>query len=685
MRLLLLVLLLLLSCGDSSATVQETPFDEAVEQRVGSTNFVIDYQYDAENNLTSIDRVGAVTTVRWDRLHRPTLVTDARTGQASLGWSASDQLATFTDPRGLTTSLAHDGFDQLRESASPDTGERSSRFDEAGNLVATRDARGVEARFSWDALNRKTRAVYSAAGAPELRFDWSYDDDDAGTGTLASTSFPEGTSRLRSDGEGRVIEQVQVVGALESRVAYRWSVAGRLASLLYPSGRTVELDVDAGALVVVLDGGARRLLERLDSTETEGLERWDWPLTGGARAHEVRRDNAGRVSAYPLGDTMRTLTWDRANRIVGYTHANSPELDETFAYDALDRLVGFTWNGTSVAVTFDANGNRIAAGPVTWAVDPASNRLERALGDAGVHEAFTFDPAGHLSSTRALTLETDLAGRLASITRGGVTTRSTYDAMGLRVRKVSGTVDLTFVYDVKGHLLGEYLQTGEAVREYVWLDDTLVAFFAGAELLFVECDHLGAPRVAFDVAGTVRWRWRSRPFGEDAPDSAPTGLAPITLPLRFPGQYADDESGFFYNHFRDYDPATGRYLQPDPLGLAGGPNRYVYVENNPVSLVDPEGLTPTDKWFGHTDPGFQRWWHTHPLGKESGWFSSSDEGFNSKKPLDIPNKKAADGVRDYYEELKRSGQLDDHDECKRQRRVDRARRGFRRGGGRGLE
>ena len=60
-------------------------------------------------------------------------------------------------------------------------------------------------------------------------------------------------------------------------------------------------------------------------------------------------------------------------------------------------------------------------------------------------------------------------------------------------------------------------------------------------------------------------------------------------PLRFPGQYADPETGLHYNHHRYYDSATGRYLTPDPLGLTPAPNPHTYVPNPTVS-VDPLGL-----------------------------------------------------------------------------------------------
>jgi RHS repeat-associated protein len=63
----------------------------------------------------------------------------------------------------------------------------------------------------------------------------------------------------------------------------------------------------------------------------------------------------------------------------------------------------------------------------------------------------------------------------------------------------------------------------------------------------------------------------------------------IQMPMRFPGQYADLESGLNYNYFRDYDPSLGRYIQSDPIGLRGGVNMYGYVFASPANVVDADG------------------------------------------------------------------------------------------------
>lgn len=74
------------------------------------------------------------------------------------------------------------------------------------------------------------------------------------------------------------------------------------------------------------------------------------------------------------------------------------------------------------------------------------------------------------------------------------------------------------------------------------------------------------------------------------PDENPSGLGAFEFPLRFPGQYFDKESNLAYNMVRNYDAALGRYVESDPIGLAGGLNTFSYSSANPLSFVDPSGL-----------------------------------------------------------------------------------------------
>jgi RHS repeat-associated protein len=123
--------------------------------------------------------------------------------------------------------------------------------------------------------------------------------------------------------------------------------------------------------------------------------------------------------------------------------------------------------------------------------------------------------------------------------------------------------------------------------------DALLFVGAGAQpanLLYVHADHLGSPQKLTDASQATVWDGVFDPFGEEV---AITGLA--AMPMRFPGQYADDETGFSYNYFRDYEPTLGRYVQSDPIGLKGGPNAFLYVLGNPIRFIDPSGTVMPDK------------------------------------------------------------------------------------------
>lgn len=99
----------------------------------------------------------------------------------------------------------------------------------------------------------------------------------------------------------------------------------------------------------------------------------------------------------------------------------------------------------------------------------------------------------------------------------------------------------------------------------------------GVALFYVHVDHLDTPRpISRPSDNVIVWRWDSDPYGTTAANEDPdSDSSQFSFNLRFPGQYFDAKTGLHCNYFRDYDPATGRYAQSDPIGLLGGLNTFV--------------------------------------------------------------------------------------------------------------
>ncbi|SMC22650.1 RHS repeat-associated core domain-containing protein [Andreprevotia lacus DSM 23236] len=169
------------------------------------------------------------------------------------------------------------------------------------------------------------------------------------------------------------------------------------------------------------------------------------------------------------------------------------------------------------------------------------------------------------------------AGRLIQLQRGAAITQYSYNALGQRLQKTNGNGTLRYVYDQAGHLLGEYQANGTAIQETIWLGDMPIAVIKPSAdpqnpaTYYVWADHLGTPRQITAAANNqLVWRWDSEAFGDTLPNQDPSNSGTtFVYNLRFPGQYYDQESGHFYNYFQDYDPATGRYVESDPIGLDG--------------------------------------------------------------------------------------------------------------------
>jgi len=109
------------------------------------------------------------------------------------------------------------------------------------------------------------------------------------------------------------------------------------------------------------------------------------------------------------------------------------------------------------------------------------------------------------------------------------------------------------------------------------------------DLKFIHSDHLGTPQFVTDESGQVVWSASYLPFGEATVDEDPDGDgAGYSLNFRFPGQYYDAESGLHYNYFRTYNPAIGRFMESDPIGLLSDLNTFAYPD--PIGAIDRFGL-----------------------------------------------------------------------------------------------
>ena len=110
---------------------------------------------------------------------------------------------------------------------------------------------------------------------------------------------------------------------------------------------------------------------------------------------------------------------------------------------------------------------------------------------------------------------------------------------------------------------------------------------------YFHCDQIGIPREMTDSQGKLIWKGRYDAWGQLIHDSNRHAQRTTHQPFRLQNQYFDQETGLHYNFLRYYEPALGRFITQDPIGLMGGMNLYSLARNT-ISYVDPLGLSPNN-------------------------------------------------------------------------------------------
>ncbi|MFD0322478.1 RHS repeat-associated core domain-containing protein [Lysobacter gummosus] len=308
------------------------------------------------------------------------------------------------------------------------------------------------------------------------------------------------------------------------------------------------------------------------------------------------------------------------------SNENQTTILARYQYDRLNRLTQTQDGPTGTPLetyAYDATGNRTsvqsgAAGPQAYVYPTDSHRLQSVAGIAR-----TYDATGNTTSiggTAQQLVYNDL-GRLSQFkVDGAANMYYSYNGMGQQVRRTSSTLILHSIYAEDGRWLGEYGDTGVAHQQVIWLDDLPVGVISGIgsaqKLFYIEPDHLGSPRVVIDPSRNVAvWKWglKGEAFGNTLPNQDPDlDGTKFVFDLRFPGQRYDAASGLNYNYFRDYEAATGRYGQSDPIGLTGGISTFTYVRGNPIIGLDPFGLKDYSECETNEELSYARWSVVYP-------------------------------------------------------------------------
>jgi RHS repeat-associated protein len=584
------------------------------------------YLYDGEGNLLE---------------HR-----DAAGFSTRFEYGAFDRIAARIDPDGTRYEFEYDTELNLTKVIGPTGLAWHYTYDACGNVTGEIDFNGRAITYVLDAVGQMVRRECAGGAAVVFEHDlrgsvtrrsvgeaeYRYAFDSAGL--LLRAEGPDGAIEYTRDRRGRILtesfgtavltNEYDVLGRRTRRTtpsgavsAWQFDQVGQVSALATASGGLSFQRDEAGQETSRVLGERAALSQAYDvlgRLSAQAVWVRDQGPDGGEYRSIQSRTFAYRADGHPLevADQLNGSARYRLDELGRVTAVDAAAWREEYAYDALGNLAAAS---TSARPGYDAEGPHERQGT-----------LVRRAGRV----SFGHDERGRVVTQTRRTLSGqvrrwayvwDSEDRLRQVTDpDGATWNYTYDPLGRRFAKTktsaAGTIESQVTYAWDGPRLAEQSATGPdgivtvlswdyepgsyrpaAQTRRTWADTATQeqideAFYA------IVTDRVGVPRELVTPDGEITWRlnlslWGLRMQAEDSR---------VQCPLRFPGQYHDEETGWHYNYHRYYDPESASYASPDPLGLAPGLNHYAYV-GNPLTGSDPLGLAPADcpSW-GDQDP-----------------------------------------------------------------------------------